>query len=59
MRVHTMPIQQPTATTKAEHIAAAEAALAKAYRLADGDEKVSPDFWGILASIHLGIAGLK
>lgn len=54
-----MPIQQPTATTKAEHLAAAEAALTKAYKLADGDEQVSPDFWGILASIHLGIASLK
>ncbi|MDI6627507.1 MAG: hypothetical protein QME72_07290 [Rhodococcus sp. (in: high G+C Gram-positive bacteria)] len=54
-----MPITPPNASTKTEHLAAAEAALAKAYRLADGDEKVSPDFWGILASIHLGIAGLK
>lgn len=54
-----MAITQPTTTTKAEHLAAAEAALAKAYKLADGDEQISPDFWGILASIHLGIAGLK
>jgi hypothetical protein len=52
-------ITQPTAETKAEHLAAAEAALAKAYELADANEQVSPDFWGILASIHLGIAQLK
>ncbi|MGB3169439.1 MAG: hypothetical protein WBB62_08215 [Rhodococcus sp. (in: high G+C Gram-positive bacteria)] len=54
-----MAIPQPTAETKAEHLAAAEAALAEAYKLADANEQVSPDFWGILASIHLGIANLK
>ena len=54
-----MAIPQPTATTKAEHLAAAEAALAQAYELADGNEQVSPDFWGILCSLHLGIAQLK
>ncbi len=54
-----MAIQQPTATTKAEHIAAAEAALARAYRLADPSYEISPDFQALLASLHLAIAGLK
>ncbi|MCZ4559864.1 hypothetical protein O4160_03325 [Rhodococcus sp. IEGM 1401] len=54
-----MPITPPSASTKTEHLAAAEAALAKAYRLADKSYEISPDFHALLASLHLGIAGLK
>lgn len=54
-----MPIPQPVASTKAEHLAAAESALAKAYKLADKSYEISPDFHALLASLHLNIAGLK
>lgn len=54
-----MAITQPTATTKAEHLAAAEAALAKAYRLADGNDTIDADFWLGLAAQHSILAQLK
>jgi hypothetical protein len=54
-----MPITQPTAETKAEHLAAAEAALAEAYRAAGPSYEISPDFHALLCSLHLGIASLK
>lgn len=58
MREPDMAIQQPSATTKAEHVDAAEAALASAYKLAGPNESVDPKFWLSLASLHVGIAGL-
>ncbi|WP_206511437.1 hypothetical protein [Rhodococcus sp. KRD197] len=54
-----MAIPQPSATTRAEHITAAEYALARAYKLADANENVDPEFWLSLSAQHSILAQLK
>ena len=54
-----MAIPQPSATTRAEHITAAEDALARAYKLADANENVDPEFWLSLSAQHSILVQLK